>query len=124
VACAVALANLELFEKEGVIEKVRKDSESIKQLLARFYNLSHVGEVRQKGFMVGIELVENRRTRKPYAAGQKIGQKVILEARKRGVIIRPLGDVIVLMPPLAIEESTLQELVDVTYDSIHAVTGP
>jgi adenosylmethionine-8-amino-7-oxononanoate aminotransferase len=83
-----------------------------------------VGEVRQKGFMVGIELVENRRTRKPYAAGQKIGQKVILEARKRGVIIRPLGDVIVLMPPLAIEESTLQELLAATYDSIQAVTDP
>ena len=72
--------------------------------------------------MVGIELVENRRTKKPYAAGEKIGQRVIMEARKQGVIIRPLGDVIVLMPPLAIEESTLQELVDVTYDSIQAVT--
>jgi adenosylmethionine---8-amino-7-oxononanoate aminotransferase len=82
-----------------------------------------VGEVRQKGLMVGIELVQNRRTRKPYAPGEKIGQKVTAEARKRGVIIRPLGDVIVLMPPLAIDEPTLQELVDVTYESIGAVTG-
>jgi adenosylmethionine-8-amino-7-oxononanoate aminotransferase len=123
VACAVALANLELFEKEKLIDKVRKDSESLKQHLARFSNLSHVGEVRQKGFMVGIELVDSRRTRKPYAPKEKIGQKVVLEARKHGVIIRPLGDVIVLMPPLAIEESTLQELVDVTYNAIQAVTG-
>jgi len=82
-----------------------------------------VGEVRQKGFMVGIELVQNRTTRKPYAAGKKIGHHVILEARKRGVIIRPLGDVIVLMPPLAIGEPVLRELVDVTYESIEAVTG-
>jgi adenosylmethionine-8-amino-7-oxononanoate aminotransferase len=124
LACAVALANLDVFEKEGLIEKVKKNSESLRQHLVRFCNLSPVGEVRQKGFMVGIELVENRRTRKPYAAGQKIGQKVILEARKRGVIIRPLGDVIVLMPPLAIEESTLQELLAATYDSIQAVTDP
>jgi adenosylmethionine-8-amino-7-oxononanoate aminotransferase len=123
VACAVALANLKLFESERLIDKVRKDSESLKQHLARFCNLSHVGDIRQKGFMVGIELVVNRKTRKPYAPGDKIGQKVILEARKRGVIIRPLGDVIVLMPPLAIEESTLQELLAVTYESIHAVTG-
>ena len=124
LACAVALANLDVFEKERLIEKVRKDSEGLGRSLARFYNLSHVGEVRQKGFMVGIELVENRRTKKPYAAGEKIGQRVIMEARKQGVIIRPLGDVIVLMPPLAIEESTLQKLVDVTYDSIEAVTEP
>jgi adenosylmethionine-8-amino-7-oxononanoate aminotransferase len=124
VACAVALANLDLFEKERLIDKVRKDSESLSHSLERFYNLSHVGEVRQKGFMVGIELVKNKRTRKPYLPGEKIGQKVILEARKRGVVIRPLGDVIVLMPPLAIEESTLRELVDVTYNSIRAVTGP
>jgi adenosylmethionine---8-amino-7-oxononanoate aminotransferase len=122
VACAVALANLDVFEKENLIEKVGKDSESLRQHLARFYDLSHVGEVRHKGFMVGIELVANRKTRKPYAAREKIGHKVILEARKRGAIIRPLGDVIVLMPPLAIEESTLQELVDVTYQSIRAVT--
>jgi adenosylmethionine-8-amino-7-oxononanoate aminotransferase len=55
--------------------------------------------------------------------GEKIGQKVIWEARKRGVIIRPLGDVIVLMPPLAIDEPILEILVDVTYESIKAVTG-
>jgi adenosylmethionine---8-amino-7-oxononanoate aminotransferase len=123
VACAVALANLELFEKEALIEKVRRDSESLSLYLARFCNLPHVGEVRQKGFMVGIELVDNRSARKPYAPGEKIGQRVILEARKHGVVIRPLGDVIVLMPPLAIEESTLQELLAVTYNSIAAVTG-
>jgi adenosylmethionine-8-amino-7-oxononanoate aminotransferase len=123
LACAVALANLEVFEKERLIEKVRKDSEDLRRSLARFYDLSHVGEVRQKGFMTGIELVENRRTKKPYAAGEKIGQRVIMEARKQGVIIRPLGDVIVLMPPLAIEESTLGQLLAVTYNSIAAVTG-
>jgi adenosylmethionine-8-amino-7-oxononanoate aminotransferase len=123
LACAVALENLRLFEDEDLLEKVRKTSESLKRLLARFYDLSHVGEVRQKGFMVGIELVENRRTRKAYAPGEKIGQRVIMEARKQGVIIRPLGDVIVLMPPLAIDDATLEKLVDVTYQSIATVTG-
>jgi len=123
VACAVGLANLQLFEEEDLLEKVRTSSELLRRLLARFWDLSHVGEVRQKGLMVGIELVQNRRTRKLYAPAEKIGQKVIAEARKRGVIIRPLGDVIVLMPPLAIDDSTLQELVDATYESIRTVTG-
>jgi adenosylmethionine-8-amino-7-oxononanoate aminotransferase len=123
LACAVALANLQLFEEEDLLEKVRTSSELLRRLLARFWDLSRVGDVRQKGLMVGIELVQNRRTRKPYAPAEKIGQKVIAEARKRGVIIRPLGDVIVLMPPLATDDSTLEELVDVTYESLRAVTG-
>jgi adenosylmethionine-8-amino-7-oxononanoate aminotransferase len=123
VACAVALENLRLFEDENLLQKVRTSSESLKRLLSRFYDLAHVGEVRQKGFMVGIELVENRRAKKAYGPGEKIGQKVVWEARKHGVIIRPLGDVIVLMPPLAIEEPVLEELVAVTYKSIATVTG-
>jgi len=73
--------------------------------------------------MVGIELVKSRNSKRPYPRGEKIGQKVIAEARKRGVIIRPLGDVIVLMPPLAIEQPVLEELVNVTYESVKAVTG-
>jgi len=95
----------------------------LKNSLDRFKELTHVGEVRQKGFMVGIELVKSRKTKRSYAPGDKIGQKVIWEARKRSVIIRPLGDIIVLMPPLAIDRPTLEELVDVTYESIKAVTG-
>jgi adenosylmethionine-8-amino-7-oxononanoate aminotransferase len=122
LACAVALANLRVFEEENLIEKVQASSELLRSLLARFNELSHVGEVRQKGLMVGIELVQNRRTRKAYALAEKIGQKVILEARKRGVVIRPLSDVIVLMPPLAIDATTLEELLNVTYDSIRTVT--
>ncbi|HVN24561.1 MAG TPA: adenosylmethionine--8-amino-7-oxononanoate transaminase [Syntrophorhabdales bacterium] len=123
LACAVALENLRLFEEERLLEKAQTSSELLRSLLARFNELSHVGEIRQKGLMVGIELVENKRSKKMYAAGEKIGQKVILEARKRGVVIRPLSDVIVLMPPLAIDATTLEELVNVTHDSIRAATG-
>jgi adenosylmethionine-8-amino-7-oxononanoate aminotransferase len=123
VACAVAIENLNLFESEQLVQKVRAKAELLRTELARFYDLPHVGEVRQKGFMVGIELVKNRKTKKPFETGEKIGQKVILEARKNGVVIRPLGDVIVLMPPLAIEESVLERLVKVTFESIRRITG-
>jgi len=123
LACAVAIENIELFEKENTIEKLKGKIALLHKELQRFYELPHVGEVRQQGFMVGIELVKSRKTKRLYPPEEKIGQKVIWEARKRGVIIRPLGDVIVLMPPLAIDEATLQELVNVTYESIKVVTG-
>jgi adenosylmethionine-8-amino-7-oxononanoate aminotransferase len=123
LACSVAIANIELFKKEKVLEKLKGKITLLRKGLKRFCELSHVGEVRQEGLMVGIELVKNRKTKRPFPPGEKIGQKVIFEARKRGVIIRPLGDVIVLMPPLAIHESTLQELLDVAYESIKTATG-
>ena len=73
--------------------------------------------------MVGIELVEDKESRKSYAPEKRIGYKVILEARKRNVMIRPLGDVIVLMPPLSITDNELTSLVDTVYESIVEVTG-
>jgi adenosylmethionine-8-amino-7-oxononanoate aminotransferase len=84
--------------------------------------LAHVGDVRQWGLMVGIELVAERASRAPYPAAARIGQRVILAARERGVILRPLGNVIVLMPPLCVGADEVEELVRVTRDSISAVT--
>jgi adenosylmethionine-8-amino-7-oxononanoate aminotransferase len=87
-----------------------------------FLSLAHVSDVRQWGYMIGIELAEDKASRKSYAPELRIGRKVILEARKRSVIIRPLGDVIVLMPPLSITDEELTALLDVVYDCIGAVT--
>lgn len=123
VACAVAVENLALFEKERTIERMADKITLLHDELQRFKVLPHVGDVRQKGFMVGIELVKSKKTKRPYPPGDKIGQKVTREARKRGVIIRPLGDVVVLMPPPAIDAGTLKELVDVVYDCVKKITG-
>jgi adenosylmethionine-8-amino-7-oxononanoate aminotransferase len=73
--------------------------------------------------MVGVELVEDKNERRSYPTERRTGHKVILEARKRGVMIRPLGDVIILMPPLTIADEELTILLDVTCDSIRVVTG-
>jgi adenosylmethionine-8-amino-7-oxononanoate aminotransferase len=73
--------------------------------------------------LVGIELVKSRKTKRAMPPPSGLGQRVIAQARKRGVVIRPLGDVIVLMPPLSIEEDVLARLVDVTRESIAEVTG-
>jgi adenosylmethionine---8-amino-7-oxononanoate aminotransferase len=123
LGCAVALANIELLQTKSILEHMQpKITYLQKRLTNDFLVLAHVSDVRQWGFMVGIELVEEKARRRSYRAENRMGHKVILEARKRGVIIRPLGDIIVLMPPLTIANDELKLLLDVTYDSIRAVT--
>jgi adenosylmethionine---8-amino-7-oxononanoate aminotransferase len=123
LGCAVALASLELFKAERILERMRPKISYLKQRLEEeIFPLAHVADIRQWGLMVGIELVEDRNSRKSYATEKRTGHKVILEARKRGVMIRPLGDVVVLMPPLTIGDGELKTLVDVTRQSIIAVT--
>ncbi|MCX5885674.1 MAG: adenosylmethionine--8-amino-7-oxononanoate transaminase [Proteobacteria bacterium] len=123
LACAAALANLEIFEKEKALQKLQAKISYLGNKLRPFTALSNVGEVRQKGFMVGIELVKDRKTKEPYPLEGKIGIRVTNEARKRGVVIRPLGNVIVLMPPLSISYRELNTLTEIVYKSILEVTG-
>ena len=123
LACRAALANLELFRKKKTLEKLQKKIDLLRDRLKAFWALPHVGDIRQVGFMSGIELIEDRTARKPYPTEKKVGIRVIQETRKRGVILRPLGNVIVLMPPFAISAGELNRLLDVTYDSIEKVTA-
>ena len=123
LACAVALASLELFKQEKIIERMQPRIAYLKQRLKQdFLPLAHVADIRQWGFMVGIELAEDKNERQSYPSERRTGHRVILEARKRGVMIRPLGDVIILMPPLTIADDELKTLLDVTHDSIRVVT--
>jgi adenosylmethionine-8-amino-7-oxononanoate aminotransferase len=124
LGCAVALANLEVFAKENTIENMQPRSAYLhKRLKEEFLRLPHVSDVRQWGYMIGIELAQDKNGRKSYAPEQRIGYKVILEARKRSVMIRPLGDVVILMPPLSATDAELTSLLDVVYDCIDVVTG-
>ncbi len=122
LACAAALATLDIFEKENVIKSLRPKINLLKKRLEEFYSLDAVGDIRRVGLMTGIELVRDKKTKEEFKASQKIGIRVIEQARKRGVIIRPLGDVIVLMPPLAMTEKELGKLLDVTYEAITETT--
>lgn len=122
LACAAALANIELFRKEKTLLRLQPKISLAAKELKQFQKLRHVGEIRQRGFMVGIELVRNKATKEPYPPEDRIGVKVILECRRQGLILRPLGNVIVLMPPLAISQRELQQLLQITYDSIRTVT--
>jgi adenosylmethionine-8-amino-7-oxononanoate aminotransferase len=121
LACSAALASLDLFKNEKLLQALQPKIRFLSQELKKFYSFPNVGDIRQKGMMVGIELVKDREKKTPFPLKDQIGHRVILEARKRGVIIRPLGDVIVLMPPLSIREQELKKLTQVTFESIDAV---
>jgi adenosylmethionine---8-amino-7-oxononanoate aminotransferase len=117
LACAAALATLEVLESERVLEQLADKIDLLGTLLAEHVApLGAVGEIRHRGFMTGIELAGF-----PYE--ERVGHQVTLAARDRGAIIRPLGDVVVLMPPLSISDAELRRLVAITGESIAAVTS-
>jgi adenosylmethionine-8-amino-7-oxononanoate aminotransferase len=117
LACAAALATLDVFEEERTLERLQPKIALLERLLAeRVAPLAAVAEIRQRGFMVGIELGG-------FAVEERMGHQVTLAARERGAIVRPLGDVIVLMPPLAIATEELERLVGITAGAIAEATG-
>jgi adenosylmethionine-8-amino-7-oxononanoate aminotransferase len=117
LACAAALASLDAFEQEQTILSLQPKIRLLEELLAEVAKMPEVIEVRSRGFMVGIDLGE-------HDPSLRLGHRVTLEARRRGAIIRPLGDTVVLMPPLSISESDLRRLVEITTGSIEAACAP
>lgn len=108
ICCAAALASLEIFETEPVLYRVRERSDFLATLLQKhFRDHPLVGDIRQQGLMVGLELVRDPATRDPFPSASSVGWQVCLKARDLGVFVRPLGDVVVIMPPLTIEEDEL-----------------
>jgi adenosylmethionine-8-amino-7-oxononanoate aminotransferase len=121
LGAAVALANLKLLERSGTLRALPERIERLSGHLRRMAELPCVGDVRQQGFMAGIELVADRTSKRPYAAQQRIGTRVCCMARAQGVLLRPLGDVLVVMPPLNIELPLLDRLCEVIYNCIQTV---
>lgn len=122
LASAAAIASIDLFRKEKTVERLGPKISVLTKELEHFNDLEHVGDIRQRGFMVGIELVRRRDSKEPYRPEEKIGIRVIQECRRRGLIIRPLGNVIVLMPPLSISLNDLRKLTRIVFDAIRTVT--
>jgi adenosylmethionine-8-amino-7-oxononanoate aminotransferase len=116
LACAAALACLDAFEEERTIARLQPKIALLGELLAEVEAMPEVAEVRRRGFMVGIDLGE-------HDPALRLGHRVTVEARKRGAVIRPLGDVVILMPPLSISEEELRELVAIASESIRAAAN-
>ncbi len=118
LAAAVALAGLDIFENDRVLENLRPKIELLGRRLDDMAAQPHVGDVRRRGFMVGLELVADKDTRTPFPAARRTGHRAILEARKLGAILRPLGDVLILMPPLSISPEELETLCTITQEAM------
>ncbi|MBB6450079.1 lysine--8-amino-7-oxononanoate aminotransferase [Geomicrobium halophilum] len=123
LGCAVAIENLRLFETETIIEQVAEKAEGLHLLLNELESLPHVGDIRQLGFMCGIELVQSKETKLPFPAEKRVGYQVSLKMRELGMLTRPMGDVIVFMPPLASTRDELEAMVSIMKDAISEVTS-
>lgn len=122
LGCAVALANLDLFEKRNLVSEVAKKSEAIARFAEPMWEYPHVGDIRQKGFMMGIELVRDKASKEEYHWNERVGVRVTMRAREKGLLTRPLGNVIVFMPPLASSEEELREMLSIIGESIREIT--
>ena len=111
LGCAAALATLSIFETQGVLDHVASLAGIMTGELAKLAGRRCIGDIRQKGLMVGIEIVADRKTKESFPPEEKIGQRVVRKAREKAIILRPLGDVIVLMPPLSSTEEEIRHLV-------------
>lgn len=112
LGCVAALANLDIFESDRTLEQLPAKIERLTGHLRRLADNPHVGDVRQCGMIAGIELVKDKATREAYSYGLQVGAQVCAHARQYGVILRPLADVIVVMPPLAISHDNIDHLMN------------
>ncbi len=113
LACAAAIANLQLMAQRNTCDEAARKGDDLGRLLdAAIGDHRNVGDIRRRGMMVGIELVKDRATKEAFDVKERVAWRVCEAAMQRGLRIRPLGDVLVLMPPLGIEDALVVRLVD------------
>jgi adenosylmethionine-8-amino-7-oxononanoate aminotransferase len=123
LGAAVALATLEVFEEERTLENLQPKIARLAEHLARIAEQPHVGDVRQRGLIAGIELVRDRATQEPYPWTEKRGSRVCQHARTEGVWLRPLGNVVVILPPLAVSLDELDRICGAVERGIELATA-
>lgn len=121
-AAALSLKNIELYEKYHLIEKIQKTSKVFKNRINDISNLDIVGEIRHKGMVMGINLVQNKNSNKPISSKTSINKLVFEEGRKHQIYFRTLGNTIMLVPPLAISQKDLNFLIDGTISTIKSIS--
>ena len=118
LACRAALATLEIFQQQDIINKNKTLAQLMTKAAARFHDHPHVADVRQSGMIVAIEIVLNKHTREPYPWQERRGLRVYQFALSKGVLLRPLGNVIYFMPPYFINGDEIRLMADVAWDGI------
>ena len=122
IAASLANENLRLYQKTKLIQKIQKTSKILKERISEFYDLELVGDVRHKGMLMGIELVENREKKNPIRTKKSINKIVFDEGKKHRIFFRTLGNIVMLVPPLAISKKEINLLIDGTLDTIKGIT--
>jgi adenosylmethionine-8-amino-7-oxononanoate aminotransferase len=126
--CAACIANLEMYEKKNLIQKIRNNSKHIKKRLKELENYKSVHKIRHKGLLVGVELanknINSRGMKKQpisYINGIDLSNYIMRESLKRGVFLRTLGNIVTLIPPLAMPRNQLDILIDTLSDIIKPI---
>lgn len=120
VGCAAAIANLELYEKRGLVPRIRNNSSYIARRLKEFSDSPLVADIRHKGMLAGIELA-SRGKPLTMVAGERLNYFIMRESLKRGVYLRPLGNIMMVIPPLAIDRRNLEKIMDTHADILRLV---
>jgi len=121
-ACQVAIDSLKMIKERKLITSIKEKSKHLRDLLVKFDNLPSVGDVRQLGLIVGVEIIKEKKSRKPFEPSLRVGHAISMEARKRGLIVRPLGDIIVFFPIASATGKDILDMTDILYESIAEVT--
>ena len=123
LACSAALATLDIFEREPVLENNRTTAQYMRQAVAPLEQHPHVGEIRQCGMILALEMVADRETMTPYHWRERRGMKVYQHALANGVLLRPIGNVVYFMPPYVIRREEIDQMVQVASQGIDLATG-
>lgn len=115
------MANLSIFKTERTLTKVQRRTSKFSSFLKTLASDPWVGDIRQCGYMVGIELVQNQQTKTPFSGIDRIGHRVTFTARTLGLLIRPIGNTLILMPPLSATVHELKQMVDIIKVAISVV---
>ncbi|MCW9057392.1 MAG: adenosylmethionine--8-amino-7-oxononanoate transaminase [Gammaproteobacteria bacterium] len=122
LCCRAALATLDIFEQDRVVEHNRELARHLARVTEPFTEHPHVGEVRQQGMIVAMEMVKDRKKRTPYPWEERRGLRVYQHALQQGALLRPLGNVVYFMPPYVIDEEQIEFLARTAWDGIDIAT--
>ncbi|PRR84320.1 adenosylmethionine--8-amino-7-oxononanoate transaminase [Clostridium vincentii] len=119
MGCAIALENLKIFEEDNIIENNREKGELIRKLtMEKAESLKHVGEVRSIGMITAIEIVKDRATKEGYPWQMRVGYEIYKIALSKGLLLRPIGNVLYFIPPYIINEEEIKFMVNTCFQSI------
>lgn len=122
LGCSAALATLDIFQQDNVLEKNQTLIRAMQQASEQFKDHPHVAEVRQTGMILAIEMVKNKATKEPYPWQERRGLKVYQHGLKNGMLLRPLGNVVYFMPPYVITEQQIHDMVEIARQGIDLAT--